>query len=33
MPGKITITSKRIGIFPLEMEVDTLSSLKYMGQA
>ena len=26
MPGKITVTSKRIGIFPLEMGVDTASS-------
>ena len=25
MPGKITITSKRIGIFPLEMGVNTPS--------
>lgn len=26
MPGKLTITSKRIGIFPLEMGVDSPSS-------
>lgn len=33
MPRKITITSKRIGIFPFELGVDTPSSLRHMGEA
>lgn len=30
---KMTITSKRIGIFPFETGIDTPSSLRHMGEA